>query len=182
MMKLLYCAIIIDEHIIPDFISFLLTYILIMTEKETSSDQPVPSLNVTMPAVPEEQKNIISDDMLLGAYDEIVRTIRQDRVEVSDILNNFCEMVMNEGDSSSASKEAIVQLIKIKSDTADKMARVAELMTRVKLRDPFPRYLNAKQENNFNTLGDADRSALKKELLHQLNRTQKKMKKEEKDG
>lgn len=58
-------------------------------------------------------------------------------------------MVINDGDASSASKEAIVNLVKIKSDTADKMSKVADLMTRIKLKDKdtFPRYLAAQQNN-----------------------------------
>jgi hypothetical protein len=137
-------------------------------------EKVIPSMNVTVPAV-QEQESIIGDAMLLGIYSEILDTIRQDRVEVADILNNFCEMVMNQGDSSSASKEAIVNLVRTKLDAADKMAKVADLMTRVKLKekDTFPKYLNQTQENTIHIGQD------RKELLKRLNAAQKKSKKKE---
>ncbi len=143
---------------------------------DPASNLPMlPGMNVTVPqtTAPEEE-SLIGDEMLLGIYSEILNTIRQDRVEISDILNNFCDMVLNEGDSSSASKEAIVQLVKTKMDASDKMAKVADLMTRIKLkeRDTFPRYLNARQENTIN-IGDG---SAKKELLRQLSVAQKKAK------
>jgi hypothetical protein len=58
-------------------------------------------------------------------------------------------MVMNDGDASSASKEAIVNLLKSKSDISDKMSKIADLKTRIKLKDKdtFPRYLAAQQNN-----------------------------------
>ena len=94
--------------------------------------------------------------------------IRQDRVEVSGILNDFLEMVINNGDASSASKEAIVQLMKVKTDCVGNMRGVADLMTRLKLkdRDTFPAYLNGKTQI---TVGNS-----KKDLIKQLNQMQKK--------
>ena len=92
---------------------------------------------------------IIEDDTLITLYEEILDNSRKDREQTDEILADFINMVMNDGESSSASKEAIVNLIKIKSDTSDKMTKVADLMTRIKLkdRDTFPRYL-AQQQNN----------------------------------
>lgn len=97
----------------------------------------------------ETQDCIVEDNTLLDLYDEILDNARRDRDSVDEILVNFIDMVINDGDSSSASKEAIVNLMKIKSDTSDKMTKVADLMTRIKLkeRDTFPRYLAAQQNN-----------------------------------
>jgi len=69
-------------------------------------------------------------------------------------------------DASSASKEAIVNLLKIKTDTADKMAKIADLMTRIKLkeRDTFPRYLAAQQNNKVIIEGS------KREMIKSLNK------------
>ena len=109
-------------------------------------DELIPPMNVAEMIEPKEEC-IVSDDSLLGLYDEILQNCRQDRNSVDEVLNNFLDMVMNDGDSSSASKEAIVNLMKIKSDTADKMTKVADLKTRIKLKqaDTFPRYLAAQQ-------------------------------------
>lgn len=135
----------------------------------------LPAMNVIAHASPlmEPEPNLIADEQLLGIYDEMVNQIRQDRVEASDILNHFADMVMNEGDSSSASKEAIVQLLKLKMDSSNNLGKVADLMTRVKLREKndFPRYLNAQQTNHIN-IGDG---GAKKELLRTLNKSKKKI-------
>ncbi len=77
---------------------------------------------------------------------------------------------MNDGDATSASKEALVNLIKVKSETADKMTKVLDLATRIKLKkDHFPAYLNAKQENTI-TIGD---NGAKRELIRQVKKIQK---------
>ena len=110
-----------------------------------------------------ESTNLISDEQLLGVYGEMLDLIRQDRVEVSGILNDFLEMVINNGDASSASKEAIVQLMKVKTDCVGNMRGVADLL---KDRDTFPAYLNGKTQI---TVGNS-----KKDLIKQLNQMQKK--------
>jgi hypothetical protein len=75
-------------------------------------------------------------------------------------------MVMNDGDASSASKEAIVNLLKIKSDISDKKAKIADLETRIKLKekDTFPRYLAAHQQNNVVIEGS------KREMIKSINK------------
>jgi len=110
----------------------------------------LPSMNLSTEMIPHEEKeSIIKDDSLLGLYGEILENCREDRSKADEILSNFLDMIINDGDASSASKEAIVNLLKIKSDTSDKMSKVADLMTRVKLKDKdtFPRYLAAQQNN-----------------------------------
>jgi hypothetical protein len=106
---------------------------------------------------------------MLGLYSEIVEMTRVDRDETSELLNNFIDLVFNGGDGSSASKEAIVQLMKLKMDSANNIAKVADLMTRVVLRDRTTSdeskpWLNAHQSNTINISGD------KKELLKILNK------------
>lgn len=106
--------------------------------------------NIIVNQKEEEEKCIVEDEKLLGVYDEIMNNARDDRRNIDEVLNNFINMVMNEGDSTSSTKEAIVNLLKIKSDVGDKMAKVADLMTRIKLKskDTFPRYLANHQHNN----------------------------------
>jgi hypothetical protein len=147
---------------------------------ETMDDlkEVIPSLNLNVPPttamqpIPEEKENIISDDALLGIYQEVLNGIREDRQEIDKLLANFVEMVINEGDSTSASKEALVNLVKIKTDTSDKMAKIADLMTRVKLkeRDTFPKYLAAHQNNTINI---GENATNKRELIKQIERAKK---------
>lgn len=116
-----------------------------------------------------EVANIISDEMLLGIYGEILDNIRQDRVQIDSYVNEFAEMVINGGDATSASKEALVNLIKTKMDGADKMAKVADLMTRLKMKDnnTFKPYLNKGGTNTINIIennGGKSKAAILKEL------------------
>lgn len=113
-------------------------------------DQLLPTMTVSKELVePPEKECIVSDEKIVGLYDEILKDCREDCSKADEVLANFLDMVMNEGDASSASKEAIVNILKIKSDIADKKAKVADLWTRLKLkeRDTYPRYLAAQQNN-----------------------------------
>jgi hypothetical protein len=118
---------------------------------EAEPTEILPSMNVNMaPTDQEGEIELVGDNDLLGIYDEVMVNIREDRQEVDSALTNFIDMVFNEGDASNASKEAIVNLLKIKSDASDKMAKIADLMTRIKLkeRNTYKPYLNANQTNN----------------------------------
>lgn len=132
----------------------------------------IPSMNVNEKIEQPPEEQIIENDDLLGIYNEILENCRNDRENADEILVNFVDMVMNEGDASSASKEAIVNLLKIKSDTADKMSKVADLMTRIKLkeRDTFPRYLAAQQNNKVVIEGS------KREMIKSINKLAQKKK------
>ena len=138
-------------------------------------DQIIPSMNVGVPQTqPEPDQNLIKDEQLLGIYKEIMTSIESDKKEISDVLNFFVDLVVNDGDSTTSSKESLVNLLKLKTDQADKMTRVADLMTRLKLkeRDTFPRYLAAHQTNQIN-IGD---NGQKKALLEMLNKQKKEKK------
>lgn len=130
----------------------------------------IPNMNMNVPMnVPmndimmdDEKKSIISDGELIGIYGEIMDCIREDRKQVSDFIDTMAEMVINDGDATSSSKEALVNLVKIKSDMSDKMGKVADLMTRVKLKekDTFPKYLAANQNNTININEGGSRRSL----------------------
>lgn len=109
----------------------------------------LPSMNLQKDFLPEPKECIIGDAEITGLYDEILDQCRKDREQHDEILTNFLDMVMNDGDASSASKEAIVNLLKSKTDISDKMSKIADLKTRIKLKDTdtFPRYLAAQQNN-----------------------------------
>ena len=146
----------------------------IVEEKDKEIDGLIPSMNVNLPvenAEDPEQSILVSDEALLGVYAEVLTNIREDRLEVDQILSNFVDMVINEGDSTTSSKEALVNLLKMKMDSADKMAKIADLMTRIKVkdRDTFPRYLAANQNNTIN-IGD---NGQKRALLEAINKAAK---------
>jgi len=123
---------------------------------------PKMSVNVNEPVMEVEKSNIVSDEQLVDIYSEILGCIREDRQQVAGFIDTMADMVINEGDATSSSKEALVNLVKIKSDMTDKMSKVADLMTRVKLKDKdtFPKYLAANQNNTINISEGGSRRAL----------------------
>jgi len=126
----------------------------------------LPTMNVNKELIPEREECIIKDEELTGLYDEILDQCRKDREQHNEVIANFLDMVMNDGDASSASKEAIVNLLKSKTDINDKMAKIADLKTRIKLKDKdtFPRYLAAQQNNKVVIEGS------KRELLKSVSK------------
>lgn len=108
------------------------------------------SMSISSPPK-EEVKELITDEQVLGLADEILQDIRDDATSIKDAYERFFDMVMNEGDASSASKEAIVNLLKVKSEMSDKKIKVMDLYMRVKLRerDTFPKYLVNNQKNTI---------------------------------
>ena len=129
------------------------------------------SMNVSSLSVQDSENslsNIVSDEQLVDVYQEVLENIRQDRKQTEEFISNFADLVINEGDSTSASKEALVNLLKLKHDTSDKMAKIADLMTRIKLKDKdtFPKYLAANQNNTININSGNN----KRQFLESLNK------------
>jgi hypothetical protein len=141
--------------------------------EEMALAEVLPGMSLTAPP-PVEEKCIIEDEVLLELYDEILQNCREDRKEVKDLAGTFADMVVNDGEASSATKEALVNLHKIKTDISDKMSKVADLMTRIKLKDKdtFPRYLAAHQHNQVTIEGS------KRDVLKAIQNAQRKKKNE----
>lgn len=133
------------------------------------------SMSTVSEMIEPEKECIVKDEDVLDLYDEILQNCRKDRESVGEVLTNFMDMVMNEGDASSSSKEAIVNLLKINSDVNDKMAKIADLRTRMKLKekDTFPRYLAAQQNNKVVIEGS------KREMLKTINKLSQRKKNEQ---
>lgn len=115
----------------------------------------------------EQELSIISDESLLGVYGEIMDNLRDDRTQVASLVDTFSNMVLNDGDSSSASKEALVNLVKTKIEASDKMARIADLMTRIKLKQPdtFQPWMSKGKEKVGNTINIYDASGVNRKSL-----------------
>ena len=135
-----------------------------MTE-EITNELPVPTMNIMATPVQTIQTSITDQD-LQNIYTEILDDLRCDRNEINALLNNFVEMVMNEGDSSSASKEAVVNLVKAKTDIADKKAKIADLMTTLRLKEKTVSKLQANQTNHIHITD-------KRAILETINKVKK---------
>jgi hypothetical protein len=85
-------------------------------------------------------------------------------------------MVINDGDATTSTKEALVNLIKTKVDLQDKMLKAADLMTRLKLKNTYAYsgpHLNALQQNNIN-IGTDNTNFNRKEIIRAINHAKKK--------
>lgn len=158
------------EEIIPETI--------IVSENEINpEDFVIPQMNVQLPEKnPQADASaLITDSQYLGVLDEILNNIREDRKQVSDYIDTFADMVLNDGDATTSSKETLVNLVKVKTDLQDKMLKTADLMTRLKLKNTYAYsgpHLNAMQQNNFNIGSDTDLN--RKELIRAINNAKKK--------
>jgi hypothetical protein len=125
----------------------------------------LPTMEVTLPPQTPE-KELFSDDEVVDVYKDIMGMIKEDRKEISEAISNFAEMVYNEGDPSSSSKEALVNLMKMKTEAATNMTKVLELAMRAKLkeRDTYKPYLNATQHNEIKITGNSARNKLIEKL------------------
>lgn len=103
----------------------------------------------------ETKEDIVSDEMLLGIYSEILDNVRQDRGEIDEYLGRFADMVINEGDATTSSKEAVVNLMKMKTDQSDKMSKIADLMTRVKMKEKDASKFITKQNGDVINIGSS---------------------------
>lgn len=119
-----------------------------MSDKKTNL--PMPSLNVNLPAEVPEEKPLIPDEKVVSYYEEAMSNIREDRREANEMYLKFADMVMNE-DSSAASKEALVNLLKLQTEQSDKMIKILDLMTRLHMKDKntFPKYMSVQQNNKI---------------------------------
>lgn len=110
---------------------------------------------------------IVSDEALLGVYGEIMDNLRDDRAQVSDLVDTFSNMVLNDGDTSTSSKEALVNLLKTKIEASDKMAKIADLMTRVKLKQPdtFQPWMSKGKDKGGNTINIYDSGGINRKSL-----------------
>jgi len=140
----------------------------------------LPPMNISVPNQPPEVNQLISDEQYLGVIDEIMTNMREDRKQVSEFIDTFANMVLNDGDATTSSKEALVNLVKTKVDLQDKMLKAADLMTRLKLKNTYAfsgPHLNALQQNNIN-IGTDNTNFNRKEIIRAINQAKKK--KEEK--
>lgn len=135
-----------------------------MTDELMRTETDGVSISINAPQKPEHD-DLVTDIEVKGLYNEILDDIRKDEISVQEVYEQFHDMVINGGDATSSSKEALINLLKIKSDMADKKTKVMDLFFRVKLRerDTFPKYLVNNQKNTI-VNGKIDQKKLLEEL------------------
>lgn len=145
--------------------------------KEVSGETDIVKAGEVLAEKPTQEASIISDEALLGVYGEIMNNLRDDRNQVSGLVDTFSNLVLNDGDSSTASKEALVNLLKTKIETSDRMSKIADLMTRIKLKQPdtFQPWMG-KGKDKGSTINIYDSSGINRKSL--MERIQKEKKEE----
>jgi len=143
-------------------------------EAKTIESALMPSMNISVPASRQEGdiSTLVSDESLLGIYDEVTKQLRADREEIDKLLYNFADMVFNDGDASSASKEAVVNLMKMKQDSADKMTKIADLMTRLKMKEKDT--MSSWQKANYNQTNNVTITTSKRDRIEQIEKNLRK--------
>ena len=140
---------------------------------DSIDDSLTPNMNVGIPQhIASENSQLISDQQYLSVINEIIENIRDDRKQISDFIDNMANMVINEGDATSASKEALVNLVKAKTDLQDKMLKAADLIFKTKSKAPA-NSVSALQQNNYN-FGAETTDFSRRELIKALNQAKKK--------
>lgn len=135
---------------------------------------PIAPLPASLPAT----GALFDDNELLGVACEVLNNMRSDRKQLDSLISNFVEMVFNEGDSTTASKEALVSLMANKTNMSDKMMKIVELMAKFKLKEigDSPKAVTASQENHYH-FGGTRRS-----FLEQIDKKMQAKKKKDKES
>ncbi len=135
---------------------------------------PMPEMNLNLSSpleinVPE----IANSDQIISTCKEIIDDISKDREEIDQTYSYFLDLITNGGDATTSSKEAVVQLLKLKSDQSDKKMRITELLVSAFLKQKYapPRVFSAYQHNEINV---EDNSNKKGKLLRSLQEKGKK--------
>ena len=113
------------------------------------SEELSPAINVSLP-VTSDEKPLFTDEKIINYYEEAIENLRDDRKEADTMYHTFVDMVMNE-DGSTSSKEALVNLLKLKTETNDRMIKILDLWTRLKMKEKntFPLHLAVQQNNKI---------------------------------
>lgn len=121
-----------------------------------SKKEPIKSAIQTVEDA-EQEVPIFDNDEIRQMHFHILENIKNDSENLDTVINYFHEVVVDNGDASNSSKEALVNLIKIKTDLNDQMTKIYSEMLKTKNKSVK---INASQKNYI--------YASTKELLQEL--------------
>jgi hypothetical protein len=136
------------------------------------SELPIPSMNLGAVQQTKDEKPLTTNEEMIEMYKKIINHCDEDRQEANSLFQDLKEMVINDGDASHSTKEAMMQALRIRCEAADKETKVMDLLMRyiLKDKDTFPRYLAANQENNIIFKGNASKRSFLEKLEKQKSR------------
>ncbi len=144
-----------------------------IVDTEALPQPPTVTVQASAP-VSSTAQPMFEDNEVLGLCAEAVTNMRSDRKQLDTLISNLVEMVFNEGDSTTASKEALVALMVAKTNMSDKQMKVVELMSKFKLKEMADSPKSVTQENHYH-LGS------RRSFLEQIERQMKTNKKKAKE-
>lgn len=108
-----------------------------MTTDKVNNKEILVEREASISALTKDQQELplIPDQKILDYYDEAIQCIKDDRAEAEDKYFAMAEMVINGGDPSGATKEAMVNLLKLRNEGVNQMIKVLDLWTRLKMKD-----------------------------------------------
>lgn len=139
------------------------------TKENIISENLIPLETSPLVAINDLDNKLVTNEKLASTLDKALNNSQDDRQEISGILEKFLDMVLNEGDATSASKEAVVNLVKAKSEVNDQIIKILELMSRIKLKermiDPaMNRAIHAQQNNIYLNKAEDETNILLQEI------------------
>ena len=140
--------------------------------------EPPQMIVPTAATPPSSTQPLFEDEEMLKMVGETLSNMRNDRKQLDTLISNFVEMVFNEGDSTTASKEALVALMIAKTNMSDKQMKIVDTIAKFKLKEmapAAPKSVTANQENHYH-FGGTRRS-----FLEQINKRMKKKPEENKN-
>lgn len=111
----------------------------------------IPPIDLNLPELVNNQEmlnSLIADKLVMQLATNLLEEVESDKYDIEEIRDRFKDLIFNEGDSSSSSKEAITNLTKLKIDQTDKKIKLLELINKTK--DKYRYKLEANQTNNIN--------------------------------
>ena len=150
-----------------------------VVEAEVEDLPEPPQMLVPTVATPQSSAQpLFEDEEMLKLVGETLSNMRNDRKQLDTLISNFVEMVFNEGDSTTASKEALVALMIAKTNMSDKQMKIVDTISKFKLKEmaSAPKSVTANQENHYH-FGGTRRS-----FLEQINKRMRKKPEENKNA
>lgn len=115
--------------------------------KKEEATLPQVAMNINLPAQ-EPKSEIVQAEQIVSMCRDIMTNIVEEGDEIKEAYVNFADMVFNSGDATAASKEALVNLLKLRSDLVDKKTRIMEMLVKA-YKDVGPKSVTAHQHNDF---------------------------------
>lgn len=94
---------------------------------------------------------IVPKEQIVDLFGEILSDLNAEKQDMDEVFTSFHDMVMNQGDASTSSKEALMRSLELRSGIADKKTKLLDLMLKAHLKEGAggPKTVNVNQHGDF---------------------------------